>query len=121
LIFDIDIDIDIDLVFIFDLDIDIPDAIKDRYQIAPLTLQLLIENAVKHNRMSTKEPLIVQVRVHQNYLEVRNKLRPRGEQVNSTGVGLQNIMNRYAMLCDEPVWAGEQEGDFVVRVPLVDR
>ncbi len=105
----------------FDLDLDIPDTFKDQFRVAPLTLQLLIENAVKHNRMSAREPLIVQVRVRQNYLEVRNKLRPRGEQVNSTGVGLENIMNRYALLCNEPVWAGEQEGDFVVRVPLVDR
>lgn len=103
----------------FDLDIDIAETIKDQHQIAPLTLQLLVENAVKHNRMSTKEPLIVRVRIEQNWLDVRNAFRPRGEQRPSTGIGLQNIVNRYALLCEQPVWVGEKEGDFVVQVPLI--
>lgn len=104
----------------FELDVALPENIIDRYKIAPLTLQLLVENAVKHNRMSAKEPLRVRVRVDEKYLEIRNVLRPRGERIRSTGIGLQNIINRYALLCDEPVWAGEQEGDFLVKVPLIE-
>ena len=103
----------------FDLEIDIATDALDRYQIAPLTLQLLVENAVKHNRMSSKEPLIVRVKIQANVLEVRNTLRPRGELIHSTGIGLQNIINRYALLSEQAVWAGEQAGDFVVQVPLV--
>ncbi len=104
----------------FNLDIRIPEVILDRYKIAPLTLQLLIENAVKHNRMSVQEPLVVIISVEEDeMLWVRNRLQPRATASNSTGVGLQNIMNRYALLTDRPVWAGETEEQFVVKIPLL--
>ena len=104
----------------FNLDIRIPEVILDRYKIAPLTLQLLIENAVKHNRMSVQEPLVVIISVEEDeMLWVRNRLQPRATAANSTGVGLQNIMNRYALLTDRPVWAGETEEQFVVKIPLL--
>lgn len=105
----------------FDLRFDLPDDILDNYKIAPLTLQLLIENAVKHNRMSAKEPLIVEVFSENNQtLIVKNRLQLRTTPAASTGVGLQNIINRYALLTDRPVWAGEREDEFVVRVPLLN-
>lgn len=104
----------------FDVRIDLPEALLDHLKIAPLTLQLLIENAVKHNRMSVNEPLIVTVSIEQpQTLLVKNPLRPRNSPAVSTGMGLQNIMNRYALLTDRPVWAGEAEDQFVVKVPLL--
>ncbi len=104
----------------FDLHIELPDDILDHYKIAPLTLQLLIENAVKHNRMSAKEPLVISVVVENgDTLVVKNRLQPRTSAVVSTGVGLQNILNRYALLTGRPVWAGETEAQFVVKVPLL--
>ncbi|MDX1910761.1 MAG: tetratricopeptide repeat protein [Saprospiraceae bacterium] len=104
----------------FDLQINIADAALDHYRIAPLTLQLLVENAVKHNRMSAKEPLIVSIELEDDFLTVRNPFRPRGGvEVASTGVGLQNITNRYALLSDRSVWAGERGDRFEVRVPLI--
>ena len=104
----------------FDLRFDLPDEVLDQCKIAPLTLQLLIENAVKHNRMSVKEPLIVEVSLgDEQTLIVKNRLQPRTTPTDSTGVGLQNIINRYALLTDRLVWAGEREDEFVVRVPLL--
>jgi tetratricopeptide (TPR) repeat protein len=103
----------------FDLRILLPESALDKYKVAPLTLQLLVENAVKHNRMSAKEPLVVEVVEENGYLIVRNKLQLRPNHVDSTGTGLNNIINRYALLTDRPVWAGEQENEFVVRVPLL--
>lgn len=104
----------------FDLRFDLPDDILDQYKIAPLTLQLLIENAVKHNRMSVKEPLIVEVSVENaQTLVVKNRMQTRHTAAASTGLGLQNIINRYALLTGRPVWAGECEDLFVVKVPLL--
>jgi tetratricopeptide (TPR) repeat protein len=104
----------------FELHIAVPDDILDTRKIAPLTLQLLIENAVKHNRMSLKEPLSVTVFVENSEtLVVKNKLQPRNTPAVSTGVGLQNIKDRYALLTERPVWAGETEEAFVVKVPLL--
>ncbi|HQW26916.1 MAG TPA: histidine kinase, partial [Saprospiraceae bacterium] len=94
----------------FSVEISLPDNILDKYKIAPLTLQLLIENAVKHNRMSVNEPLTVTISVEEDQmLVVKNKLQPRSTPSMSTGVGLENIMNRYALLTGRHVWAGESD------------
>jgi tetratricopeptide (TPR) repeat protein len=104
----------------FNLDIDIPDEVLDKYKIAPLTLQLLVENAVKHNRMSVAEPLIIHISMQQDVLVVKNKLQPRTTEYKSTGVGLQNIMNRYALLTNRQVFAGEAGDEFVVQIPIIN-
>ena len=103
----------------FDLQINLSDHVLDRYKIAPLTLQLLIENAVKHNRMSAREPLLIEVTAENDILLVRNRLQPRTTPASSTGVGLQNIKDRYALLTDKPVWTGTDDGQFVVKIPLL--
>ena len=103
----------------FDVIINVPEADQTRYSIAPLTLQLLVENAVKHNRMSAKEPLQVQIQLEDDNLVVRNNLQPRPQSENSTGVGLQNIITRYTLLTERRVWVGESDGSFVVKVPLL--
>lgn len=103
----------------FDLIIDLPPYLNDHCAIAPLTLQLLIENAVKHNRMTPKAPLLVRITAEGSYLVVQNRIQVREQLDHSTGVGLQNIINRYRLLTDQPVWVGEQEGAFVVKIPLI--
>jgi tetratricopeptide (TPR) repeat protein len=106
----------------FNLNIDLPEEVLDKYKIAPLTLQLLVENAVKHNRMSLAEPLIVNVAMEEgSFLVVKNKLQLRTTEYASTGVGLQNIMNRYALLTNRQVWVGEIDDQFVVKIPLLER
>ncbi|KAA9357184.1 sensor histidine kinase [Larkinella humicola] len=103
----------------FDVLIDIPEKTVDQYCIAPLTLQLLVENAVKHNRMTPEMPQQVWIKTEGEYLVVSNRIQPREQLEHSTGVGLQNIINRYALLTDQPVWVGEQDGAFVVKIPLI--
>ena len=104
----------------FDLQLKLPEEVLDQFKIAPLTLQLLVENAVKHNRMSLKEPLIVSVSIEdEQNLIISNRLQPRSTAVASTGLGLQNIIDRYALLTDRPVWAAEMDESFVVKIPLL--
>lgn len=103
----------------FDIQFDLTEDDLENFKIAPLTLQLLIENAVKHNRMSIKEPLIIEVQVEKNMLIVKNRLQKRSSESYSSGMGLQNIKNRYALLTSKPVWAGEHDGTFMVKVPLL--
>lgn len=87
--------------------------------IAPLTLQLLIENTVKHNRMSERMPLVVDIFLENGYIVVKNPLQPRLQPEISTGVGLHNIVNRYKLLTQLPVMIEETEKFFVVRIPLI--
>jgi hypothetical protein len=103
----------------FDVIIDVPESDQTRYSIAPLTLQLLVENAVKHNRMSTREPLTIRISLEGDCLVIQNNLQPRPQAEHSTGVGLQNIVTRYALLTNHPVWVGESDGNFVVKIPLL--
>jgi len=103
----------------FDIIYELSEQDLDRYKIAPLTLQLLIENAVKHNKMSVKEPLHIIVSTHDGMLVVRNQLQARSTASHGTGMGLENIKNSYALLTDRPVLAGKENGDFVVSVPLL--
>jgi two-component system LytT family sensor kinase len=84
----------------FDVKMSITDQEAEKYHIAPLTLQLLIENCVKHNRMSEKEPLVITILINDDYLVVINPVKPRSglEKIASTGIGLANIKTRYQLL-----------------------
>jgi len=101
------------------VNIDIPES-KRYYQVIPLAMQLLIENAIKHNTMSKANPLQIDIFIDkQNFLNIVNNLQERPTQIHSTGVGLKNIQNRYLLLNNtEPVFE-KTETQFIAKVPLV--
>ncbi|GAB3705454.1 hypothetical protein GCM10027592_37950 [Spirosoma flavus] len=94
-----------------------------RFNIAPLTLQLLMENAVKHNQMSRRHPLIVTLAIEECYLLISNPIHLRlPDEIfpeNSTGIGLANITNRYRLLTDRPVLVSQNDNTFTVSIPLL--
>src|SRR5690606_21580116 len=87
--------------------------------ILPLALQLLIENAIKHNSMSKKIPLSINIFVDENnFLNVVNNLQERESFIASTGVGLKNINHRYQLLeMPAPVFI-KTENEFIAKIPL---
>ena len=101
------------------VNINIPEA-KRSNQIIPLAMQLLIENAIKHNIMSKSEPLTIDVFIDsENFLNIINNLQERPSQLVSTGVGLKNIQNRYKLLNNtEPIFK-KTNTHFIAKVPLV--
>lgn len=105
----------------FSLHLDVPEAARQRYRLAPLTLQLLVENAVKHNQMSTAQPLCIRIRQVGEELLVSNTLRrrPATHAPVSTGLGLANIRARYALLTSRPVEVRESDDEFTVSIPLL--
>lgn len=87
----------------------------------PLTLQILIENAVKHNVVSKRKPLLIEIYTQSNYtLVVKNNLQPKTRESYSSGIGLENIRNRLEILTDRNMQVDETETDFLVTVPLLD-
>ncbi|GGB96820.1 sensor histidine kinase [Dyadobacter sediminis] len=90
------------------------------YQLPPLTLQLLVENAVKHNIVMNDMPLNVEIHTDERAnLHVSNNLQKKIIRVTSHGVGLSNILTRYQML-GQPTPVIRQEADrFIVAVPLI--
>jgi PAS domain S-box-containing protein len=90
-----------------------------QYSILPLALQLIIENAIKHNTMSKKMPLHIKIFAdEEQMLNVTNNLQERESHMASTGVGLKNITHRYKLLeMREPEFF-KNETHFVARIPL---
>jgi hypothetical protein len=91
----------------------------NRWKIAPVTLQLLIENAVTHNQMSEERPLLIMISIENSYLNVSNTLSSRKQSSTSTGLGLKNIAKRYAALTDQPVVIEKNDTTFYVKIPLL--
>jgi LytS/YehU family sensor histidine kinase len=87
-------------------------------KIAPMTLQLLIENAVKHNVASRKAPLWIEIKAENNEISVTNNFQPREGQ-EGTGVGLKNIASRYEFLSGRRVKIMKDDQQFKVVIPLI--
>ncbi|MEQ1745036.1 MAG: histidine kinase [Saprospiraceae bacterium] len=87
--------------------------------VAPLTLQMLVENALKHNEASKSHPLRIEIFQENGHIVVRNTIRPRNALPESTGIGLENISARYQILSGKPVLISDTDGYFTVKIPLV--
>ena len=88
--------------------------------IVPLTLQMLFENAIKHNVISTEKPLHIEVFAENGHLVVRNNLQRKNQVMDSTGVGLQNIKDRYRILTDCEVDVIVSREYFTVILPAIE-
>ena len=101
------------------INLSITESIQGR--LVPLCLQLLIENAVKHNIVSKKKPLEISIQLIENekYIEVRNNIQKKIQEVSSTGIGLKNIRNRVAFFTDAPLLVHEDNHHFSVAVPII--
>ncbi|MBO0930269.1 sensor histidine kinase [Fibrella aquatilis] len=89
-------------------------------QLPPLTLQLLLENAVKHNIALPEQPLHIAISTDtNNQLQVRNNIQRKSVRVASPGLGLANILSKYQMLNQPIPTILEDAGQFVVTLPLV--
>ena len=85
----------------------------------PVSLQLLIENAIKHNVASRHSPLHIQIFCMEKFVVVKNRLKPKLQKEESTGVGLNNIRKRYEILAKENIQIIESKEFFEVRLPLL--
>ena len=90
-----------------------------KFHIAPATLQLLIENAIKHNVVSSKSPLRITITSPNGSICVSNNLQEKQVKDPSTYVGLKNIVNRYEFLSTKAVEITKTENEFIVKIPLV--
>ena len=91
-----------------------------QYFVLPLCLQILFENAIKHNIISSKHPLTINAFVdHQNNLVIENNFQPKNQSEDSTGVGLENISSRLTYFSDKKLEIEDGPDQFIVRVPLV--
>lgn len=101
---------------------EIPDqASNPEAKVVPLSLQLLLENAVKHNTVTSKKPLHIKIYEDHGDLIVENNFQPKQIVKKSSGVGLSNIMQRYQLLTNKKVKINQQADRFAVAIPMLTK
>lgn len=98
--------------------LDVDDSLMAK-RLPPLSLQLLVENAVKHNGFDYERPLVVRVKGDKDRITVSNTKTVKKLQVSSTKLGLENIKSRYALLGGASVEINNGDTEFVVQIPLL--
>ena len=90
----------------------------DKY-IIPMALQMLLENAIKHNSISVNKPLKVEIVEEDGYVIVKNNLQPKKSEIVSNKIGLENIKSRYKYLSDKDVLVEKSNVEFIVKIPIL--
>ena len=98
--------------------VDVSEKYFDLY-VPILSLQILLENVIKHNQFSKSEPMIVYIYVEKNYLTVKNRVKKKKVIVQSTKMGLKNIIDQYRVQTVENVIIEEDDQFFFVKLPIL--
>jgi two-component system, LytTR family, sensor kinase len=101
------------------LSVSLADDTRAKCRLLPHSLLMLAENAVKHNTFTKEKPLVIEICEDQHYIIIRNNLNPRKLLRESTGVGLENIKNRYALETEKHVLVEISPDFFTVSLPKI--
>ncbi len=96
-------------------------SINPEAKVVPLSLQLLLENTVKHNVVSEQRPLHIRITIEGDYLAVQNDYQKKEVLQDRQGVGLQNIINRYGIITNRKVLIEQNEKTFTVKIPILTK
>ena len=101
------------------LNINIRPEALDRYLIPPISLQVLAENAIKHNEFSEADPLLIGVDMQNDELIVHNHIHKKVLRKASSKIGLQNLSERYKLTTNKEIVITEEDKDFTVSLPIL--
>jgi len=101
------------------LDIQLSSSSPADIKIPPCSLQILLENAIKHNAFSEEEPLQICITLNGQYIKVMNTMRPKPYIRESTRIGLNNLNSRYKLLLDKEIVIHPGKDSFTVKLPVI--
>jgi len=99
--------------------VDVPEANAETFLITPISLQMLVENAIKHNYFSKKNPLTIHVNMQSCFVGVANRIQRKNFEPASGGIGLQNLQERYQLIMKKNIIIHRENGKFLVQVPIL--
>lgn len=100
---------------------ELPTVFNPESKVEPLSLQLLLENTVKHNIVSEQKPLHINIFIDKDYLCIQNNFQKKEVLQDRQGVGLQNIINRYGIITKRKVLIEQNEQTFTVKIPILTK
>ncbi len=92
---------------------------NDNSELLPVSLQILVENAIKHNKATRENPLKILIYPENNYIVVSNNLQRMAVQLKSTQIGLRNLAQRVNLITKKALIINETSSDFIVKIPLI--
>lgn len=101
------------------INLNIPEEVQHEKKVVPLALQLLVENAMKHNIASRSKPLSISITAKDDYIIVSNNIQHKLSKEKGVGLGLENIRKRYALATDKKIFFGPEGKEYVVKLPLL--
>jgi sensor histidine kinase YesM len=102
-----------------ELESGISDSVLDQYLIPPISLQILAENAIKHNEFSDSEPLLIIIEQQGDHLQISNSIKKKILRKPSSRIGLQNLAERYKLTTGKDIDVRQEEKEFFVRLPIL--
>lgn len=98
---------------------EIEQKVKEKGMIPPATLQMLVENAIKHNRFSSNDPLQITIKSEGDFLLISNPLKRKTVREVSPGIGLDNIRKRYELASNRAIEIPASSDFFIVKIPII--
>jgi hypothetical protein len=92
---------------------------NERFEILPVSLQILVENSIKHNKATRESPLKISIYRENVHIVVKNNLQKMGAKFKSTEIGLKNLAQRVSLLTGKVLIIEETSNDFIVKIPLL--
>jgi hypothetical protein len=103
------------------LNIEVNISPSENLYLLPLSMQMLVENAIKHNVVSENKPLQINISKKNDYIVVSNNLQKKNSRLSSSKIGLSNIKSRYEFLTHKPFIIEKSEEHFIVKLPLLNK
>ena len=102
-----------------ELKLHVDEKLQDEFLVPPISLQILAENAIKHNEFSEALPLQLTIEAKEEELIIHNKIRRKNLRKPTSKIGLQNLKERYKLTTNKELIIEESKDDFIVRLPIL--